>query len=103
MSYPSKDGTRGLDVPRPRGKGLKPDGETPFLLYGYGGFNVSDDAQLLAAASARGSSAGGVYAVPNLRGGGEYGEAWHRAGMLDRKQNVFDDFVAAAEYLMRSG
>ena len=97
--YPSKDGTRvSMFLVHRRDVGF--DGDRPTLLYGYGGFNVS-----LTPAFNRGLylwlERGGVYAVANLRGGGEYGEEWHRAGMLDRKQNVFDDFIAAAEYLVR--
>jgi prolyl oligopeptidase len=82
--------------------GLRPDAERPVLLSGYGGFNISRTP-----AYDPGNfpflDAGGVFALANLRGGGEYGEAWHRAGMLDKKQNVFDDFIAAAEYLVASG
>ena len=99
--YPSKDGAR---VPMfiTHKKGLRPDGDTPTYLYGYGGFNNS-----LTPAFAIGPlvwlEMGGVYAVANLRGGGEYGETWHQAGMKLRKQNVFDDFIAAAEWLIANG
>jgi prolyl oligopeptidase len=99
--YQSKDGTK---VPMfiVHAKGLKLDGQNPTLLTGYGGFNASltpwfsDEATLWI-------EAGGVYAQPNLRGGGEFGEEWHKAGMLDKKQNVFDDFIAAAEWLIANG
>ena len=80
-------------------KGLKLDGSAPALLTGYGGFNVSLSPGFSAEA-ALWAEAGGVYAVPSLRGGGEFGEKWHKAGMLDKKQNVFDDFIAAAEWLI---
>jgi prolyl oligopeptidase len=83
-------------------KGLVLDGERPALLYGYGGFNVS-----LTPSFVRGAynllERGGVYVMANLRGGGEYGEEWHRAGMLANKQNVFDDCIAAAEFLIEQG
>lgn len=99
--YSSKDGTR---VPMfvTHRKGLVLDGSNPTILYGYGGFKIS----LLPAYSeliAHWVEHGGVYAVANLRGGNEYGEQWHEAGMLERKQNVFDDFIAAAEWLVASG
>lgn len=96
--YPSKDGTR-VPMFLTYRKGLVLDGNNPVLLYGYGGFNVS-----VTPAFAIGTLVwlenGGVYAVANLRGGGEYGEDWHQAGVLARKQNVFDDFIAAGEWLI---
>jgi len=97
--YSSKDGTRvpmyithRRDMPR--------DGSQPFLLYGYGGFNVSLTPAFRASVLAW-LEMGGAYAEANLRGGGEYGEGWHQAGTLQNKQRVFDDFIAAAEYLVR--
>ncbi|MDX2285561.1 MAG: prolyl oligopeptidase family serine peptidase [Bacteroidia bacterium] len=99
--YPSRDGEQ-VSMFIVHKKGLKPGPGTPALLYGYGGFNVnltpgysSSRIFLL--------EQGGIYAMPNLRGGGEYGEAWHKAGMLEKKQTVFDDFIAAGEYLIREG
>jgi prolyl oligopeptidase len=98
--YTSKDGT---SVPMfiTHKKGLKLDGNNPTYLYGYGGFNVS-----LSPAFSVGNlvwmEMGGVYAQPNLRGGGEYGEDWHQGGMKLKKQNVFDDFIAAAEWLIQN-
>mgnify|MGYP002777975018 FL=1 len=95
----SRDGTR---VPMfvTHKKGLVRDGSHPTMLYAYGGFNVNQQ-PAFSPTVATWLEMGGVYAVPNLRGGGEYGEAWHQAGKLDRKQNVFDDFIAAAEWLIR--
>ncbi len=96
--YPSKDGTK---VPMfvVHRKGLKLDGTNPTLLYAYGGFNVSQTPSFSATLFPW-FEAGGVYALAGLRGGGEYGDAWHEAGMLERKQNVYDDFIAAAEWLI---
>jgi prolyl oligopeptidase len=96
--YHSKDGTR-VPMFLTMKKGLKPDGKLPVLMFAYGGFDVSLTAQWNPE-YAWWIEQGGVYAQPNLRGGGEYGEAWHKAGMFEKKQNVFDDFYAAAEYLI---
>jgi prolyl oligopeptidase len=96
--YPSKDGTR-VSMFLVHRKGLVKDGRAPTLLSGYGGFNVSETPAFTATLF-QWFEAGGLFALPNLRGGGEYGDAWHEAGMLDRKQNVFDDFIAAAEWLV---
>jgi prolyl oligopeptidase len=81
---------------------VTPNGTVPTVLNGYGGFNVSRTPQYIAGAAAW-VEAGGLFALPNLRGGGEYGEGWHQSGMLERKQNVFDDFHAAAEALIARG
>jgi prolyl oligopeptidase len=96
--YRSKDGTR---VPMfiSAKKGVKLNGNNPTLLYGYGGFNISLTPSFSPAVMAW-MEMGGVYALPNLRGGGEYGEQWHQGGMKSHKQNVFDDFIAAAEWLI---
>lgn len=96
--YNSKDGTR---VPMfiSHKKGLKLNGDNPTLLYAYGGFNISLTPSF-SPATLTWMEMGGVYALPNLRGGGEYGEDWHQGGMKSRKQNVFDDFIAAAEWLI---
>ena len=97
--YTSKDGTK---VPMfiTCKKGLELNGDNPTYLYGYGGFNINVvptfNVNMIAFLER-----GGVYAVPNLRGGGEFGAAWHQAGMLDKKQNVFDDFIGAADYLIQ--
>jgi len=99
--YESKDGTK-IPMFIVHKKGLKLDGNNPTYLYAYGGFNSSrlptfSTTRLMLLEN------DGIYALANLRGGGEYGEAWHKAGMLDKKQNVYDDFIAAAEYLIKEG
>ncbi len=96
--YPSKDGTQ-IPMFLVHKKGLKLDGKNPTLLYGYGGFNVPLTPGFSVSRMAW-LEQGGVYAMPNLRGGGEYGLAWYDAGRKDKKQNVFDDFIAAAEWLI---
>jgi prolyl oligopeptidase len=95
--YKSKDGTK-IPMFISYKKGLKMDSSNPTLLYGYGGFNISYKPSFDVAKSVFMMN-GGVYAVANLRGGSEYGEKWHKAGMLNNKQNVFDDFINAANYL----
>ncbi|MDB5236326.1 MAG: prolyl endopeptidase [Hymenobacter sp.] len=95
--YPSKDGTR-IPMFIVHKQGLALNGQNPTYLYAYGGFNVSLT-PAFSVARMLWLENGGILAIPNLRGGGEYGEAWHQAGMTPHKQNVFDDFIAAAEYL----
>ncbi len=99
VQYPSKDGTV-VTMFLAHKKGLKRDGKNPTLLYGYGGFN-QNLTPVFSASRFLFLEGGGLLAIPNLRGGGEYGEDWHQAGMLGKKQNVFDDFLAAAEWLSR--
>jgi prolyl oligopeptidase len=96
--YPSKDGTK-IPMFITHKKGIKLDGNNPTYLYAYGGFNISLTPSF-SISNVVWLEMGGIYAVPNLRGGGEYGEDWHQAGMKDKKQNVFDDFIAAAEWLI---
>ena len=97
--YRSKDGTR-IPIFLNHRKGLERTGSHPTLLYGYGGFNIPLT-PAFSPANLAWMERGGIYAVANLRGGGEYGEEWHQAGTRQRKQNVFDDFIAAAEWLIR--
>lgn len=99
--YQSKDGTR-VPMIITYKKGLKMDGSNPTMLYGYGGFNISLTPSF-STARIPWLENGGIWAVANLRGGGEYGEEWHSAGTQMQKQNVFDDFIAAAEFLMAEG
>src|SRR5262249_12472743 len=101
VSVPSADGT-GITMFLVHRRGLAWDGNGPTYLTGYGGFNIS-----MTPAFSRSLllwlEHGGLVAIPNIRGGGEYGESWHQGGMLGRKQNSFDDFIAAAEWLVREG
>ncbi|MFT5762860.1 MAG: prolyl oligopeptidase [Saprospiraceae bacterium] len=99
--YNSKDGTR-VPIFVMHKKGVKLDGSNPALLYGYGGFNIGMSPNFIGL-SATFVNRGGVYAIACIRGGDEYGEKWHEDGMLKKKQNSFDDFIAAAEYLINEG
>ena len=99
--YPSKDGTK-IPMFIVRKADIEMDGSNPTMLYGYGGFNVSLTPYFSISRLAW-VEMGGIFAMANLRGGGEYGEDWHQAGMLKNKQNVFDDFIAGGEYLIAEG
>ena len=98
--YKSEDGTK-IPMIITYKKGIKFDGQNPTILYGYGGFNISIRPSF-SIANAVWLEQGGIYAVPNLRGGGEYGKEWHKAGTQQKKQNVFNDFIAAAEFLIKN-
>ena len=98
--FSSKDGTK-IPMYLSYKKGLKKDGTNPTYLYGYGGFNISLS-PAFSPANLAWMEAGGLFALANLRGGGEYGEAWHQAGTKLNKQNVFDDFIGAAEWLIKN-
>lgn len=99
--FTSKDGTR-IPMMISYKKGMKKDGKNPTILYSYGGFNISLQPSF-SVVNAVWMDHGGIYAVPNIRGGGEYGKKWHDAGTKMQKQNVFDDFIAAGEYLQKNG
>lgn len=99
--YTSKDGTR-IPMMISHKKGLKMDGKNPTILYGYGGFDISIT-PAFSVVNAIWMENGGIYAVPNIRGGGEYGKKWHDAGIKMKKKNVFEDFIAAGEYLQKNG
>ena len=98
--YTSKDGTK-IPMIITHKRGIELNGKNPTILYGYGGFNISLTPSF-SITNAVWMEQGGIYAVPNLRGGGEYGKEWHKAGTKMKKQNVFDDFIAAAEYLIEN-
>ena len=103
VAYTSKDGQYvTMFIAHRKSRGFKLDGSHPTVLYGYGGFNISET-PWFSVSQLVWMDMGGVFAVANLRGGGEYGEKWHEAGMRANKQNVFDDFIAAAESLIANG